>query len=327
MAAPVDKKQKCDDTCVFTGDEGSLAHIAAGQFFRSYPGVDLRGVGSFQEAFKQVSNGTALYGVIPIENSASGSIHCTYDLAVEHDVHIGGELGVREIYCLCTKSKDVSEGDVRNVASHPNVLEACSTFVKSRLYVKDSRTTKSTTEAARLVSEGAKDLAAIATREAAERFGLHVLVENIANDQFLETRYILIYKKGGIAENRPVPFPRDAVSPTKKRCAVFALRNEPGAIYKLLGQWAHRNIDVLKMETRPIPAGQQTAARLWDYYFFVEYNVPPGQTPEAAERLQSALKEFSLWYRDLGAYPSQLSTREEKRAHSWDDMVDMMAKA
>jgi len=162
---------------------------------------------------------------------------------------------------------------------------------------------------------------------------LAVVAEDIGNDAFLETRYILIHRQSGPSPARPAPFPHDAVSPQRKRSACFALSNEPGSIFRLLSCWALRGLDVLKVETRPLSTGHRappglpaSTVRLWDYLFYVDYGVPPGQTPEESARLWEALSEFSLWAKDLGTYPSQI-TRAEKQAQSWADMVDIMAKA
>jgi len=333
---------------VYTGEEGSLAHIAAERFFKSFPLTELKGVHSFDCAFRDVASGKALYGIIPIENSASGTLHSTYDLLVEHDVTIGGELGVREMYCLCAKAGSKGLGGVRRVLSHPNILGACSSFVETRLTPAvradapdlagplPTLATRSTTEAARRVAEGNSDEgsdAAIATREAAARYNLKLLAEDIGNDAFLETRYILIHSRAGAAVSQPMPFPRDAVSPVRKRSVCFALRNEAGAIFKLLSCWALRGIDVLKVESRPLAGGHRAppglpagTARLWDYLFYVDYAVPPGQSSQEASRLWDSLCEYSLWQRDFGSYQSQ-TTRAEKQAQTWDEMVDIMAKA
>ncbi|CAE8651825.1 unnamed protein product, partial [Polarella glacialis] len=329
---------------VYIGDEGSLAHVAAVRFFKHLPATRLSGVGSFSAAFKAVASGKALYGVVPIENSASGTLHSTYDLMLQHDVVIGGELGVREVYCLCAKP-GVSLHDVTRVLSHPNILEACTTFLSTRLPSGrpgppepslETVPTISTTEAAKRVNNEAASAgisAAIATKEAAQRHSLSIIAEDIGNDAFLETRYILFHLRSGEAATLPTPFPRDALSPLRKRSACFALRNEPQAVYKLLSCFALRNIDVLKVETRPMAAGLRSppglpngTARLWDYLFYVEFAVPPGQTKAIDNRLWENLSEFSLWQRDFGSYPSQL-TVIEKQPQTWSDMVDMMTKS
>jgi len=331
-----------NDVAVYTGEEGSLSHIAATQFFKSFKGTQLKGMETFADCFKEVSSGRALYAVIPVENSASGAIHSTYDLSLEHDVVYIGELGVREIYCLCVKGASKGYTSIKKLASHANILDSCTNFVKAKIskddHGLDKRALRATTDAARWVSEGGADApegvaAAICTKEAAKRFGLTVIAEDIGNDTFIETRFILVHKRGSPAADRPVPFPRDVISPMKKRTGCFALRTEAAALYKLLSVWALRGIDVLKVETRPVPAADKapkglppSTSRMWSYFFFVDYAVPAGQTPEADARLQAALAEFSLWHRDLGVYPSQISTFT-KEAHSWEEMVDLMGKA
>ncbi|CAK9064657.1 unnamed protein product [Durusdinium trenchii] len=337
---PPSKRRDRGETAVYIGEEGSLAHVAIGRFFNHLPQFKQKGVKSFAAAFKAVVNGEAMYGVVPIENSASGTLHSTYDLLLQHDVVIAGELGVREVYCLCGRP-DVTLADVRYVLSHPNILSACSAFLETRLPAGSPRalaplemiSTISTTEAARKVSQGGFALGAacaIATKEAATKHELSVLAEDIGNDAFLETRYILFHLRNGEASKLPPPFPRDVLSPLRKRSACFALSNEPGAIFKLLACWALRSIDVLKVETRPLALGLRappnlTKARLWDYLFYVDYAMPAdGENSEA--RLWDALAEFSLWHRDFGAYSSQV-TRAEKTPQEWSDMIDLMTKS
>lgn len=325
------------DVVVYPGEEGSLAHEAARRLFEGAPDVRLEGVSSFSAAFEEVAGARALHAVVPIENSASGTLHSTYDLLIRHDVVIAGELGVREVYCLCGRA-GVALSAVRRVVSHPAIIEACSTFLATKLGDRVEEVAAwSTTEAARDVasasssdaSASASASAAIATRQAAEKHGLQVLAEDIGNDAFLETRYIAVRRPAGPAADRPAPFANVAAGVCKKQSACFAVKNEPGAIFKLLSCWALRNIDVLKVETRPLsalraglPGGR---ARLWDYLFYVDYAVPVGQTQEANARLWDSLREFSLYQRDFGAYDSKID-RAEKQPRCWAEMVDLMAK-
>mmetsp|Transcript_42663 Transcript_42663/g.91519 ORF Transcript_42663/g.91519 Transcript_42663/m.91519 type:complete len:351 (+) Transcript_42663:55-1107(+) len=333
---------------VFFGEDGSLGQIAAQKFWKDHHEErNIRGVDSFAATFREVASGRAQYGVVPIENSASGTLHSMYDLIVEHDVVICGELGVREVYCLSVP-KDEGLGTIRRVLSHPNIIEACSSYLETRL-APASRAlngggsvemlpTRSTTEAVRKVAypvatepESDGHSAAISTKEAALRHNLTIIAEDIGNDAFLETRYLL-FRSRTSTSSLPAPFP-DNVGIMRKRSACFALRNEPGSIHRLLGCFAMRNVDVLKVETRPLHSGHRAppglppgTARLWDYLFYVDYCVPPTQTAQQDARLQDSLAEFSLWHRDFGVYPSQ-TTRVEKQAQSWADMVDIMTKS
>jgi len=333
-SAPPEKRARTEELVVYPGEEGSLAHIAATRFLSSHQHATLKGVTTFATTIKEVAEGRALYGVVPIENSSSGPISATYDLLIEYDVVVGGELGIREKYCLCAKN-GVPMSKIKRVFSHPNIIEACSNFLHNKVSGKqtcgvETNATRSTTEATKRVAEESAEegSAAIATREAAKRFGLEILASDIGNDDHLETRYILIHGRKGPAASCPSPFPRDAVSPVRKHFACFVLKHEPASIFKLLSVWALRNIDILKMETRPLhgghkgPRGFPQTVHLWDWVLFIEYAVPPGQSEEANTRLWEATKEFSLWQRDFGIYPSQV-TRVIKQAQSWEELVDV----
>lgn len=338
------------DVVAFPGEEGSLSHGAAARFCRDARHVKLLGVSGFAAAFGAVARGEAGYAVIPIENSASGSLHSNYDLLVKHDVVICAELGVRETYCLCVVP-GVELSSIRRVMSHPRILEACSGYLETKLGKMQQEDvslvpTTSTTCAARAVAGAASEAAqatvalsevggvgataAVATREAARLFGLEVVADDIGNDTTLQTRYILIRKRDGAVAGKPPPFPHDLTLqiPLQKRSAAFLLRNEPGALFKLLSCWALRGIDVIKIESRPMHAGVPGLcgnAYLWDFYLYVDYPAPPWQTEAEAAKLWEALQEFSLWQRDFGCYPSHVP-RELKQEQTWDERVDMMTK-
>jgi len=323
---------------VYVGENGSLGHTAAEAYFKSHPEVELRGVASFEKAFESVKKEEATYAVMPIENSAAGSwYHCqTYNLLVQHDFLICGEYGVRAFYCLSVARPDVELQTVKRVLSHPLMLDACSTFIKQKLpHVTDFVPTMSTTDAAHRVREAAEcndqHSAAVTTRAAASRLGLHVLSDDIGNDSFIEVRYIVMCRPGTLANHKPIPFPHDARNPVRKHSACFALRNEPAAIYKFFACFGMRNIDVMKVETRPMPRGALRAsglevdfAKLWDYIFFVEWAVPLGQTKQAEANLNTALAEFSLWRHDFGDYMSQTSRGVAKQEPSFAQQVDTL---
>lgn len=315
---------------LYTGDEGSLTHIAATEFCKGARNFELRSSRSFRTAFEEVAKAEALYAVVPIEQSSSGSVRSTYDLLVEHEeIVIAGELGVREVYCLCAK-RGVAHADIKRVLSHPNILEACSTYLGERLQKgPETIATRSTTEAVEMVASSAEASgAAIATREAACRRGLTILAEGIGNSSYEETRYVLIRRRHDDDSSEADPFPQHLHSETK-RSALFGLRNEPGAIFKLLSVLALRDVNVLKAETRTLSANKEypwlstPKPLLWDYLFYIDYAVRPTNTTAQNLRVWEALCEFSLWQRDFGVYPSHVSNVEKTPA-SWADMVDLM---
>lgn len=338
MAMPPEKRARTDlmvdaFKVMYPGEEGSLPHIAAKRFTSNSPKAELCGTESYAEAFRAVMAGTALYACVPIENSASGSIAQTYDLIAQHDVVIGGELGMQERYCICGK-EGTELADIQRVLSHTNLLDACSDFIESKLQGSvETTATRSSTDAARRVAGGEPaSSVAICTRESAMRNGLKVLVSNIGNHTYMEARYVLVHRNVGTAAEMPAPFPRDVVGPVQKQIVMCVVSDEPGAFFKLLGQWALRNINVERVETRPLKVGRKAPpglppGNLWDLLIFVEVVEPVGQTEEARRKLWSSLAEFSRWQRNVGTFPSRTSRTMHKLPQSWDDRIDIMTKA
>jgi len=337
MAEPLEKRARKDLTTdsfrvVFPGEDGGFAHIAVTQFLSNSPKAEICGVRTFSDAFQEVMSGKALYACVPIENSSSGIVSQTYDLLAAHDVVIGGELGVRESYCLCGK-EGTQLADVKLVLSAANIIEACSEFIEKKLPASTHvLATPSSAEGARRVAKEEKaGSVAIGARESAMRNGLKILASNIGNHKVLEARYILLHRRVGPAAELTPPFPRGVVSPVRKLTAVFAVKDEPGGIYKLLACWAMRGINLSRVEARPVKAGQDLAGapagNIWDFLVFADWSEPPGHSQEASHRLWEALTEFSQWQRHFGTYPSQTSREVKKQLQSWDDMIDLMTKA
>lgn len=309
-------------TVAYPGSPGSLSHLGAMQFFRGSDAI-LHGTGHFENTFQAVCNSEVDYGVVPMENSSSGTISSIYDLLLQHDVVVDGDLGVHEKYCLCAEP-GVGIEDIRSVTSHPVILTACSEFISQKLPKdQDLVATKSTCEA---VIETAKHKgsgrAAIATHKAASLHGLSVLATDIGNDVFMETRYILIRHAAGESADWKMPHHLDSV---RKHSACFAIPNSPGALFKLMSCFALRDISVTKMETRPqgarpppgCPGG--TGSKLWDQIFYIDYVEPQDWTKEDHNRLWAATVEFSTWQRDFGSY-SSLVSNVEKKPQTWDQM-------
>lgn len=310
---------------VFPGSPGSLSNIGAKEFFRG-SNANLTGVGSFARTFEAVSKGEATYGVVPIENSSSGTVHQTYDLLLQHDVAIAGDLGIHEKYCLCVKP-DADLATIRSVTSHPVILSACSEFISQKLKPgQDLVASKTTCEAATSVgSSDRSHTAAIATHEAAALHGLKVVATDIGNDVFMETRYILICKSTDASSSWSMPTHLQTIA-ARKQSSCFGLNNEAGSLFKLLSCWALRGIDVVKVESRPhsaqAPSGHG-ATKLWDQTYYIDHLVPETQTEDEARQLWAALCEFSSWQRGFGTYSSIVS-RKEKKAKTWDQMYQTM---
>ncbi len=263
----------------YQGEPGAYSEAAALQF---HPGTDLMPCPSFEAVFDAVRTGAATEGVLPVENSIGGSIHRNFDLLVENDLPIVGEVEVPVEHCLLVYPGTKREA-IRRVYSHPQGLAQCEEFLKTMTGV-ELVATYDTAGSAKLVRDGKLgDTAAIASNRAAEIFGLDVLESAIQDYATNLTRFVVIARHA------------DAAATADKTSIVFALPNEPGALYRALGVFAERQIDLTKLESRPI------RGRAWEYMFYADLAL--GRHELKCARALVHLAEFAKWIRTLGSYP------------------------
>jgi chorismate mutase/prephenate dehydratase len=275
----------------FQGTEGAYGHQAAEQHF----GVSARGVlfkayRSFRETLEAVQQGHADRAVLPIENTTAGSVHEVYDLLFRLHLAIVGEEILPIQHCL-VGIKDVPVADLRRIHSHPQALAQCSEFL-AELELCETEAALNTALAARRVSE-LKDptQAAIASEEAAVRFGLAVLRRDIANQAANFTRFVVIAAA-------PIDCdPRIAA----KVSLVYSTRHEQGALVASLNVLANEGLNLTKLESRPRPD------QPWEYAFYVDFE---GHVAEP--RVQAALAGLAartVFLRVLGCYPASAPPR------------------
>lgn len=262
----------------YQGEIGAFGEAAAQRVEAGAPLVACR---TFEEVFDVVEKGPATCGVLPIENSVGGTIHRNYDLLVEHELSIVGEVEVPVVHHLLAPA-GATLGGIRRVYSHPQALAQCERFLRT-LGGVEVVATSNTAGAAKLVAEGRlPDQAALASARAGEAFGLVPLAEGVQDFQDNVTRFLVVGR-------RPLP---DRVR--DKTTIVFSLRNEPGALFKALGVFALRNVDLTKLESRPF------RGRPWEYLFYVDLAAARDDLP-CARALQH-LAELAPTLRVLGSY-------------------------
>ncbi len=234
---------------------------------------------SFREVMEAVAEGEAKYGVLPIENTSTGGIADIYDLLVDYDVTIVAEHVIKvEQDLLGLPGTKLS--DIKMIYSHPQGLMQCAKFLEEHLDIS-TKSFSSTSGAAKMVSEGKdKSQAAIASRRAAETFGLEVLRESINYESNNYTRFIVI-------SNQKV-----FLSDANKLSLCFEIKHQAGALYNMLASFYYNNLNLTKIESRPIES------RNWEYRFFVdvEGNV---NSPGVGNALAS-VKEFASKVSVLG---------------------------
>jgi len=263
----------------FQGERGANSEDAVVKLFGE---VEVQPCRTLREVFAAVVGGEAAEGLVPVENSRAGSIHETYDLLLEHPLHITGEVTLRVSHCLQALPGQRLE-DVRVVYSHPQALAQCDDFL--RRLGADKVAVYDTAGSARMVREqGLRGAAAIASRRAASLYGLEVLAEGIESSADNYTRFYAV---------APQPAERAALSRT---ALVLATQDRPGALFWCLGALAYRQVNLSKLESRP------SRRQPWEYVFYLEVEGHLDEDPlrEALAELQTK----TTMLRVLGSFPA-----------------------
>ncbi|HYT76466.1 MAG TPA: prephenate dehydratase [Vicinamibacterales bacterium] len=272
----------------FQGEPGAYSEAAALTFS---PGASVLPCPSFEEVFAAVDSGRASHGVLPLENSIGGSIHRNFDLLVEHELPIVAEVEVLVDHCLLGMPGTALD-DVKVVYSHPQALAQCEKALGGMRGV-ELVAAYDTAGAAKMVREsGRRDAAAVASRRAAEVFGLAILRESIQDFADNITRFCVIANPRERTGEAAVAAVK--VQDANKTSIVFALQSRPGALFKALAGFALRDINLTKLESRPL------RGRPWEYAFYVDVEVPAADA--GLQRAVADLREFSHWVRILGSY-------------------------
>lgn len=263
----------------FQGEPGAYSEQAVFDYFGD---VETAPCESFDLVFDAVVSDECESGLIPIENSLAGSIHQNYDLLLRHDLHIVGEYLLRVQHCLIALP-GVRKEEIKKALSHPQALGQCAAYLR-RLGIKPEQSYDTAGSVKMLKESGTRETAAIASRRAAEIYGMQILEEGIEDNPENYTRFLAISKtaaKGAEGE--------------AKTSIVFTLKNQPGALFKALSVFALRDLDLTKIESRPLQG------RPWDYLFYIDFI---GATQEETTRKAlDHLGEYALTLRVLGSYP------------------------
>jgi 3-deoxy-7-phosphoheptulonate synthase len=252
---------------VFAGEMQAFAHKAALQFFGS--GINIDSASSFRAVFKEVKEGNSDFGVIPLENSLTGSIHENYDLLLEYDVRIVGEITLRIVHALIAHPETKFE-DIKRVISHPQALEQCRDFLENQKGWELVAARDTATAVRRVKEEGNPGDVAIAAREAADLFELSILKEGIETNARNYTRFAVIAAHA--LDN----------GPKKKSSLVYSTSNKPGALFDTLKIFSENGINLVKLESRPIHG------KPWEYMFYVDL-----EADVESDELQGVMEELS----------------------------------
>lgn len=237
----------------------------------------------FDGIFEAVTNDQADQGVLPIENSLAGSIHRNYDLLLRHDLSIVGETQIPIAHELIALP-GVTLEDIKRIYSHPQALAQCERTIAKLLPRAELVSTNDTAGSLKMLKEkNIRDGAGLASRRAAEIYNLNILHPNFQDNSENYTRFVMVA--------------REPVIPTgqAKTSIVFSVDNVPGSLFKSMAVFALRDIDLTKIESRPLQG------KRWQYFFYIDF--AGSQHEERCRNALSHLQELTTFFRVLGSYP------------------------
>ncbi|MEM2506107.1 MAG: prephenate dehydratase [Nitrososphaeria archaeon] len=272
-------QNKSETRVSFQGERGAYSEEAAYKFFGNK--ISVRPCKEIPDVFESVELGESDYGIVPVENSLEGIVNQTYDLLLQSPLKICGEIILRIKHCLIAHpNTDINS--IKAVYSHPQALAQCKNFLK-KLGCKVIPFFDTAGSVKMIKEEKVYDGAAIAGKRAAEIYQMKILIEGIEDQPNNYTRFFVLSK------NSSPPTGDDKTS------IVFSVKHVPGALYKALEEFAMRNINLTKIESRP------TRIAPWEYNFYLDFegHINEEKCKDAIE----GLRRKSLFVKVLGSYP------------------------
>lgn len=273
----------------YSGEPGAFAEDAVHAYFG--PAAPTLAVPGFRGVFEAVAGGQAVAGVVPIENLVNGTVRENYDLLLEFQLEIRGEVVVPVRLCLAALPGETLDG-IERVYSHIQALGQADTFLRQRPW--DLLTTYNTAGAGKAIADrGERGSAAVLSPRAATLFGLQILADGIQGDPDNRTRFLVVAAPG--ADLPPARAGVAEASGAARTTLVMGIRNEPGALLRALTVFADHDLNLSKLESRP------ARDRPWDYVFWVDLDADAAG-PSARAALD-ALAGVTTTLRVLGSYP------------------------
>jgi prephenate dehydratase len=261
----------------FQGQPGAYSEDAV---FACFEGAESLPCDSFGEVFAAVASGNVDFGVIPIENSIAGSVGENYDLLYRHQLYITGECILKIRHCLIALP-GVQARDIKKASSHPQALAQCGGYLR-RQNIQPVEAYNTAGSVKLLKESGAREMGAIASRRAAELYGMQVLEEDIADHAENQTRFLFLGRETALPKGEA------------KTSIVFTLKDRADALSRALAAFARHDITLTRIEARPLPE------RPWGHLYFLDF---PG-LPD--DKLLDEVGEYTSNVRVLGSYPRYL---------------------
>ncbi|OGG18989.1 hypothetical protein A3D78_07750 [Candidatus Gottesmanbacteria bacterium RIFCSPHIGHO2_02_FULL_39_14] len=266
-----------EKTILFLGNTGSNSHLAATSVKKNKD--ILLGKNTLEEIFDRIIGNNNYLGVIPIENSVSGSILESYDLIYEKKVYIAGELILKINHCLLSKDTASDSKLFKYCLSHSEAFKQCRKFMSQNPHLVSIITSDTASGAALLLNKD-KDYCAIASKKTALIYGLKIIREHLEDNPANYSRFVIIKNQMNKIG--------DKVS------LIFSLEHKPGSLVKVLIPYAERGLNLTKIESRPILGSP------WQYIFYIDLEIKK-QTD--LKLVLHDMKKYCLFLKILGIYP------------------------
>jgi len=267
----------------FQGERGAFSEIAAINFFG--PSIEPVLCKTFGEIFQKINNREAEYGILPIENSQTGGINEAHDLLLHQKLFAIGEVKLKVEHCLITK-EEIDFKLIKKVYSHPQALAQCEGFLSKNLPHCQIIPVYDTAGSVRMIKGLEKNnVAAIASKWAGELYGLKIIREGIQDNRHNYTRFLVLSSE--ISSD----------SKSNKTSIIFAVVSKPGALYKCLKEFALRDINLTRLESRP------SKQKPWEYIFYTDFE--KGLFEQSAQEALEKLKKHTTFVKVTGTYYSK----------------------
>ena len=261
----------------FQGVKGAYSEDAVFSYDKSASTVECA---EFVDLFEAVKGGRADLGMLPVENSIEGSVTAANDLLFQSDLKVVGEVMVRIRHCLIGHP-DASLQDVRRVYSHPQALAQCRDLLTSHAEWQKVPAFDTAGSVRMIKERGLKEEAAIASRRAAETYGMKVLLEDVQSVQDNITRFFVLARQKTAERGN-------------KTALAFTTKNQPGALLECLKAFASHEVNITKLESRP------WQGRTWEYVFYLDLD-GDAREEKVAEAL-AVLRESASCVRMFGSF-------------------------
>jgi prephenate dehydratase len=271
----------------FQGELGAFSHAAVQQLLGA--DVEVVPLPRFEEVFRSLKGKKVDGAVLPIENTLAGSVHENYDHLQHFELPIAGETSVRIVHNLIAPP-GVAFSKVRRVYSHPVALNQCLRFFGRNPNIERIPFYDTAGSVKTIMQDRHPDAAAIASRVAAEIYGGHILRRSIEDDRQNFTRFVLL-RTPDYLKRHPL---RAAAGKQWKTSLVFTTRNIPGALFRSLSAFALRDLNLLKIESRPL------RGKPWEYLFYLDF-IGRLDDPNSRNALNH-LREIADLLQILGCY-------------------------